>query len=87
MLFFLSLAAKQGFLIDSYSDDAVGVLSKNDEKRFAMTKVTLRPHVVFSGDRLPSRTEIEEIHHESHEQCFIANSVKTELLCEPVLKD
>jgi organic hydroperoxide reductase OsmC/OhrA len=82
----LSLAAKQGFRVDSYSDDAVGVLSKNDENRFAITKVTLRPHVIFSGDRMPSQTEIEEIHHESHELCFIANSVKTDVRCEPVLE-
>ena len=86
MLWFLSLAAKQGFRVDSYSDDAVGVLSKNDENRFAITKVTLRPHVIFSGDRMPSQTEIEEIHHESHELCFIANSVKTDVRCEPVLE-
>ena len=85
MLWFLSLAAKQGFRVDSYSDDAVGVLSKNDENRFAITKVTLRPHVIFSGDRVPSQSEIEEIHHESHELCFIANSVKTDVRCEPVL--
>ena len=85
MLFFLSLAAKQGFRVDSYSDEAVAVLSRNEENRFAITKVTLRPHVIFSGDRLPSVSEIEAIHHESHEECFIANSVKTDVRCEPVL--
>ena len=87
MLFFLSLAAKQGFRVDSYSDDAVGVLSRDEENRFAITKVTLRPQVIFSGDPLPSNSDIEEIHHESHEQCFIANSVKTDVRCEPILKN
>jgi organic hydroperoxide reductase OsmC/OhrA len=86
MLFFLSIAARRGFRVDSYSDDATGVLSKDEENRFAMTKVTLRPHVTFSGARLPSISEIQEIHHESHEECFIANSVKTEVVCEPVLE-
>jgi organic hydroperoxide reductase OsmC/OhrA len=84
MLFFLSISATRGFRVDSYSDDAVGILAKNEERKLVMSKVTLHPSVVFSGERLPTRLEIEEIHHASHDQCFIANSVKTTVECEPV---
>ena len=84
MLFFLSFAAKRGFVVDSYRDEAVGTLGKNAEGRMAMTRVTLHPAVRFSGERQPSAGEIDAIHHDSHEACFIANSVKTELRCEPV---
>jgi organic hydroperoxide reductase OsmC/OhrA len=50
----------------------------------AVTRVTLRPHVVFSGDRAPTRGEIDDLHHKAHDHCFIANSVKSEISCEPV---
>ena len=84
MLFFLSIAASRGFRVDSYADDAIGILAKNEEGRLAITKVTLRPHVVFSGEHLPSKSDIDAIHHESHEECFIANSVKTDVQCQPI---
>jgi organic hydroperoxide reductase OsmC/OhrA len=84
MLFFLSFAAKRGFVVDRYRDDAVGILSKNDHGELAMTRVTLRPAVTFSGERRPSAADIADLHHESHEQCFIARSVKTDVRCEPV---
>jgi organic hydroperoxide reductase OsmC/OhrA len=84
MLWFLSLAAKEGFCVDRYADAATGVMKKNEAGRLAMTLVTLHPSVEFSGERLPSRTEIEHLHHQAHEECFIANSVKTEVRCEPV---
>ena len=77
MLWFLSLAGKAGFAVSSYRDNAVGVMSKNDEGRLAMTRVTLRPRIAFSGDRPPSPDEIGQLHHEAHERCFIANSVKS----------
>lgn len=84
MLFFLSIAAKQGFRVDTYIDNAVGVLEKNDEGRESMTRVTLRPDVAFSGEKRPTREQVEKIHHLSHENCFIANSVKTEVITEIV---
>lgn len=84
MLWFLSIAAGRGFRVDSYSDEALGVMAKNQKGRFAMTLVTLRPKVIFSGEQVPSRSDIEEIHHQAHEECFIANSVTTEVRCEPV---
>lgn len=85
MLFFLSLAAQQGFVVDRYADAAVGIMEKNEQGRMAMTVVTLRPEVTFGGDRRPTPAELERLHHAAHEQCFIANSVKTEVRCEPVV--
>ena len=63
---------------------ASGVLEKNAAGKIAMTVVTLRPDVTFSGERLPTRAELDQLHHEAHENCFIANSVKTDVRCEPV---
>ena len=84
MLWFLALAAQRGFVVDRYADAAVGVMAKNAEGRVAITRVTLRPQVGFSGDRLPTHAQIEHLHHEAHEACYIANSVKSEVVCEPV---
>ena len=84
LLWFLSIAAKRGFIIDDYRDDAVGVMGKNAEGKLAMTEVTLRPRVTFSGGRRPTPAEHAEMHHEAHAECFIANSVKTEVRCDPL---
>jgi organic hydroperoxide reductase OsmC/OhrA len=83
MLTFLYLAAKGGYRIDQYIDDAIGVMGKNPAGRTAVTLATLRPRVTFSGERLPSRETISDLHHHAHEECFIANSVTTEVRCEP----
>ncbi len=83
MLWFLDIAARRGFRVDSYADDALGVMERNAQGKLAMTLVTLRPRVVFSGERLPARADIDAMHHEAHAECFIANSVKTEVRCEP----
>jgi organic hydroperoxide reductase OsmC/OhrA len=83
MLTFLYLAARRGFSIDSYDDAAVGILEKNAAGQQAITRVTLRPDVRFSGDKLPTAEEVEALHHSAHEGCFIANSVKTEVNVEP----
>lgn len=82
MLWFLSLAAKRGFRVDSYVDAAVGELRPDADGRLAVTKVTLRPKAVFSGERIPSAEELAAVHHAAHESCFIANSVKTQVVCE-----
>ena len=84
MLWFLSIAARRKFCIDAYTDNADGVMEKNAQGKLAMTVVTLRPSITFSGDKLPTKAQIEELHHQAHEECFIANSVKTEVRCEPV---
>jgi organic hydroperoxide reductase OsmC/OhrA len=83
MLWFLSLAAQRGFVVDSYRDEAVGVMAKDAEGKLAMTQVTLRPAVEFYGEPRPSADAIEKLHHEAHVRCFIANSVKSEVRCEP----
>ena len=83
MLFFLDFARRAGLRIDSYEDKAEGVLAKDAEGRMAMTVVTLRPKIVFSGERQPTSEELGELHHKSHVACFIANSVKTEVRVEP----
>jgi len=83
MLVFLSLAAKQGFVVDSYRDEAIGVLAKDAVGKMAMTRVTLHPQVEFSGKKRPTSDELTALHHSSHEECFIASSVKTDVRCEP----
>lgn len=85
MLWFLSIAAKHRFCVDRYQDAAVGVMAQNDQGKMAMTVVTLRPAVTFSGEHQPTRDQIEALHHEAHEACYIANSVKSEVRCEPVV--
>lgn len=84
MLWFLTMAVKRKFRVDRYFDAATGVMEKNAEGKVAMTIVTLHPEVTFSGERQPTREELEKLHHDAHEACFIANSVKTEVRCEPV---
>jgi organic hydroperoxide reductase OsmC/OhrA len=84
MLWFLAIAAKRRFCVDRYFDAAVGTMGRNAEGREAMLTVTLRPEVLFSGERLPTREELADMHHKAHDECFIANSVKTEVRCEPV---
>jgi organic hydroperoxide reductase OsmC/OhrA len=82
MLFFLDYARRAGFAISSYVDEAVGVLEKRDDGKIAVTKVTLRPKIAWAGDKQPSADEIADLHHRSHEDCFIANSVTTEVTVE-----
>ena len=82
MLWFLHLAGRQGLVVESYEDEAVGVLEKNADGRVAMTVVTLRPRIVFVGTQ-PSAEDLNTLHHRAHEECYIANSVTTEVRCEP----
>ena len=83
MLVFLGIAAKRRYVVDRYEDEAIGVMAENEAGKLAVTRVTLRPRVVFSGDRRPSPEQIEKLHHLAHEECFIANSVLTEVVTEP----
>ncbi|QGZ40963.1 organic hydroperoxide reductase OsmC/OhrA [Pseudoduganella flava] len=86
MLFFLSIAAQRGHTVESYVDNAVGLLEKDDKGRMAMTNITLRPEIVFAGVAWPSEEEIAAIHHEAHDKCYIANSLKTEITIEPAIE-
>jgi organic hydroperoxide reductase OsmC/OhrA len=83
MLSFLYLACKQGFEIDSYTDEAVGLMAKNEKGVPWVSTVLLKPKIVFSGQSTPSAQELEHLHHLAHEQCFIANSIKTEVKVNP----
>ncbi len=80
MLTFLYVASKQGFQVDSYHDDAVGVLTKNAKGIPWVSQITLYPTIVYSGAKQPTTEEIAHLHHLAHEQCFIANSIKTEVI-------
>ena len=82
MLTLLAIAAKKGWTVDTYEDDAVGTLGKNDEGRAAVTHVTLRPRIVFA-DKTPDAAELERLHESAHRNCFIASSVKTIVVVEP----
>lgn len=77
MLYFLFFAAKRGFVVDRYDDEAFGVLEKNEAGKMFMSRITLRPAVEFSGDKKPSPDELQALHHSAHEECFIATSLKT----------
>ncbi len=83
MLWFLSLAAKQSYTVDAYADDASGVMTKNAAGKLAMTTVTLRPLVTFSGAKLPDRATLDALHHAAHGECFIAASIRSEVIIEP----
>jgi len=83
MLWFLAIAGEQGFCVDRYHDEARGRMSANAAGKLFIAHVTLRPAVQFSGTRLPSRERIAQMHHQAHEECFIANSVRTEVDCQP----
>jgi len=89
MLWFLSIAAQRGFVVDSYHGDARGTLA-NDPSRpgvLMIARVTLRPFARFSAGTLPDVDGLLAMHHLAHRRCFIANSVKTDVRCEPVFED
>jgi organic hydroperoxide reductase OsmC/OhrA len=83
MLFFLSLAAQRGFVVDAYEDAAVGTLAKDADGRQAMTRIALRPAIRFAGTA-PDPAALAALHHAAHERCYVANSLKTEIVVEEV---
>jgi organic hydroperoxide reductase OsmC/OhrA len=80
MLTFLYVAAKQGFVVDAYADEAIGEMTRNEHGKFWVSRVTLHPAIIFSGEKRPTDAQLDELHHLSHEECYIANSVKTEVV-------
>jgi organic hydroperoxide reductase OsmC/OhrA len=82
MLTYLFLASRRGFQVDSYRDEATGVLAKNERGVPWVSSVALHPKIVYSGERLPTAGDEDELHHLAHEQCYIANSVKTQVTVE-----
>ena len=82
MLWFLSLAREAGLAVESYSDKAEGEMGRIAPGRIAITRITLRPDIAFAGPA-PDPATLARLHHEAHERCFIANSLKTEIVVEP----
>ncbi|MFT4241405.1 MAG: OsmC family protein [Acidovorax sp.] len=85
MLWFLDLASRAGLRVDSYTDEAVGTMGKDDEGRLVVTHVQLRPITRFDAAHAPSEEQLHDLHHRAHAACFLANSVKTHIDCAPVL--
>lgn len=83
MLWFLSLAADRGWLVERYVDDAVGVMGKNEQGRLAITRITLRPQIEFGGSMAPTDSELATMHEAAHQRCFIANSLRSQIVIEP----
>ena len=81
MLSFLHVARQAGFVVIRYRDDAEGLMEQNAEGRIAVTRVTLRPQIEWRGDA-PDEARLDGLHHDAHDTCFIANSVKTEVVVE-----
>ena len=84
MLWFLAIAAKRGFAVESYRDAAVGTMEKDPSGRVVITTVTLRPHVVFGSDSREAPTEdlVRALHDSAHHECYLANSVRSEIVIE-----
>ncbi len=79
MLTFLSIAAKKRLVVDRYEDNALGIMTKNEAGKLFVSRVTLDPTIEFSGDKIPTPEQIADMHHLAHKECFIANSVLTEI--------
>ncbi|MDY6923922.1 MAG: OsmC family protein [Pseudomonadota bacterium] len=83
MLFFLAYARRDGFVVDRYRDDAVGVLGRDERGRTSITTITLRPDIAFSGEARPDAASIAGLHHRAHEACYVANSIRAAIAVEP----
>ena len=81
MLFFLSLAAARGLVVDSYRDQATGFLGTDEQGRPALTRIVLRPRIAFA-DRPPDAAVLAALHHEAHARCYIASSLRGEVVVE-----
>ncbi len=82
MLTFLALAARDGLVIDNYEDHAVGFMERNEDKKLAITRVVLHPKITW-GSEPPNQEQLDKLHHQAHEHCFIANSVTTQIKVAP----
>src|SRR5690606_35448772 len=86
MLWFLSIAAAHGFLVESYTDAATGTMGRNAAGQVAFTEVTLSPLTVFAGEKVPTAEELEDLHRLAHHNCFIASSVRAAIHCNPTMQ-
>ena len=83
MLSFLAIAARKRYIVDTYIDEAVGFLERDREGKLAITRAILTPTVVFNGPNMPSKKQVDTMHHRANAVCFIANSVKTDIVIKP----
>jgi organic hydroperoxide reductase OsmC/OhrA len=83
MLTFLAIASMKKYRVATYEDNAVAILGKNEKRKMAVKTLYIRPYITFQGDNIPENTTIDEMHHRAHQECFIANSVLTEIIVEP----
>ena len=86
MLWFLDIASRAGYAVQRYEDAADGRMGRNDAGKLVVDVVTLRPRTRFAGARVPDAAALAALHHEAHAECFLANSVRCEIRCEPVLE-
>lgn len=82
MLTFLAIASMSGFVVDRYEDEAVGFLEKGENGKPWLARVVMHPSITFSGEKQPTSEDLEKLHHKAHQECFLANSVKTEVTWE-----
>jgi organic hydroperoxide reductase OsmC/OhrA len=82
MLSFLHVASKRGFVVERYEDDAEGIMERNARGRYAVTRITLRPRIIFAGAGQPNAADLAGLHHAAHEECYIANSISAEIVVE-----
>lgn len=76
MMFFLALAGRRGFVVESYTDDAVGVMTKNDAGKLYISEITLNPKIAWSGEKTPGEADVAAFHERAHAECYIANSIR-----------
>ena len=86
LLWFLALAQKAGFDVASYRDTANGAMGRDERGKISVTRIRLSPEIVFTG-RQPTAAELEGLHHAAHDSCFIANSLRTEVVVETIERD
>lgn len=82
MLFFLAFAGKDSFVVDAYEDAAIGVMTANERGKLFVSRVTLNPAVVFSGGKRPNAEQVAGLHHHAHDECYIANSVRADVVVQ-----
>lgn len=82
MLSFLYVAAKRGFTVERYDDEAEGLMEKDPRGRYAITRIVLRPRIAFADDARPSSADLAALHQSAHAECYIANSIRAEIVVE-----
>ncbi len=84
MMTFLFVCSKKKIIVETYEDQSIAILAKNSTNKMAITEVYLRPKISFRGENQPTREMIDLLHEKAHEECFIANSVLTKIIIEPI---